>query len=208
MKILNYSFSMLLAVAIVALNASCRDESLNPVPAWDTAVSGNGILVSTNNSFSLTDVTKPVQYKFRWLSIDNLNTVTKIEYYVALNETYIDKEGNSRTAKHGDKLWKVVEGSAVPANRVFIDQSLTQAEVYALYKDNTFNYGNGTVSVFAQNGRTAAKPFISADKVVIRWELTTADGRKFFQWSPGVCGESIDAAGVPFTNCNLTLSIK
>ena len=203
MKILKYSFSMLLAVAIVALTASCRDESLNPVPAWETAVSGYGELVATNNAFSLTDAAKDVQYKFRWLSIDNLNTVTKIEYYVALNESYTDKEGNSRTAKHGDKLWKVVEGSAVPANRVFINLALTQAQVYALYKDNTFNYGNGAVSVFAQNGRSAAKPLIAADKVVVRWELTTADGRKFFQWSPGICGENPG-----FANCVLTLAVK
>ena len=205
MKILKYSFSMLLAVAIVALTASCRDESLNPVPAWDTAVSGYGEFVATNNAFSLTDAAKDVQFKYRWVSIDNLNTVTKIEYYVALNETYIDKEGNSRTARHGDKLWKVVESSAVPANRVYINQAITQAAVYALYKDNTFNYGKGVgnLNVFAQNGRTAAKPLIAADKVVVRWELTTADGRKFFQWSAGVCGENPG-----YANCNLTVSVK
>lgn len=202
MKVLKYSFSMLLAVAIVALTASCRDESLNPVPAWETAVNGYAELIASNNAFSTTDVAKPVQYKFRWVSIDNANTVTKIEYYVALNEAFVDKDGNDRTARHGDKLWKVVEGSGIAANRAFMNESITQAGIYNLFKGAKYNYGNGSVDVFTSNGRTVDKPLIKADEVNIRWELTTADGRKFFEWSPGICGET------PGTNCNIAVAVK
>jgi hypothetical protein len=192
---------------------SCRDESLNPVPKWETGVHGYGATAKTAVSkkdtlveFSQKDVNKPIWFSHYWQSLDNKNTVAKIEFFVYWNEYYVDENGNSKTAPHGGtifsdpgKLFKTV--TAPKGNREVENHALTQAEIYNLYKDAKFDYkdGKGTVAVFDGKNRTAAKPFNDNDEFLIRWKLTAADGRVFEVWGP----DSICAGEVLGANCEV-----
>ncbi len=181
---------------------SCKDESLQVIPDWGTAVNTFATLkTGASSSFISGNATVPVDVNFRWISIDGLNTVTKIEFFLLFNEGYVDAEGNPKTVRHGGtagKLWKTIEGANVPANRTDVLNTITQADVYALYKDNTYNYCGTAVSVFnnpIKPGRTPAAPFLAGDTFSLKWIVYTADGRKFDSWSPSVCTE------FPGSNC-------
>jgi hypothetical protein len=181
---------------------SCKDESLQVIPEWGTGVNTYATLkTGASSSFISGNATIPVDVNFRWISIDGTNTVTKVEFFLLFNEGYVDAEGNPKTVRHGGtagKLWKTIEGSAVPANRTDVLNTISQADVYALYKDNTYNYCGTTVSVFnnpIKPGRTPAAPFLAGDTFSLKWTVYTADGRKFDSWSPSVCTE------FPGSNC-------
>ena len=205
MKIAKY----LLFLSLVALTTlSCRETTVDPNIPFETAVHAYGEFKTPAN-FSLTDPATPVNFKWRWVSIDKANTVNKVEFYIYFDEPFKDKDGNPKTARHGGvagetytKLLKTVTAPA--ANFTFTDFSITQAEVYNLYKANTFDYGDGkgAVNIFSKNGRTAAKPFLAGDKFIVRWVLYTEDGRKFDSWTTNVCGDFVGA------NCNLSFTLK
>lgn len=203
MKILKYVSTITLGFALVFLAQSCRDTKASPLPEFETAVTAFADY-KTIKSFAIADAAKVVPFTYRWVSVDNLNSVSKIEFFVTLYEDYVDKEGNPRTAVHGTKSFKILEGGAVPANRVFADVNVAAADVYNLFKDAAFDYGKGggKGAVFAQNGRTPAKQFTGNDFAEISWYITTADGRKFTEWSPAICSGSIIGAncalGFPF----------
>lgn len=205
MKIAKY----LLFVALTTLMmTSCRETTPDPNVPFETAVHGYGEFKTPSN-FSLTDPAAAVNFKWRWVSIDKANTVNKVEFYVYFDESYKDKDGNPKTARHGGvagtdfiKLWKTVATPA--ANFTFTDFTITQQEIYNLYKTNKFDYGDGKGSqdVFAINGRTATVPFKSTDKFTLRWVLYTADGRRFDSWTTNVCGDFVGA------NCVLQFALK
>ena len=205
MKIGKYIlFFSLLALTIFA----CRETTTDPNIPFETAVHGYGEFKTPAN-FSVADSTAPVNFKWRWVSIDKLNTVNKVEFFVYFEEPYKDKDGNPKTAAHGGvkgetytKLWKTI--SAPAANFGFTDFAITPADVYALYKDNKFDYGDGKglQSVLAINGRKASKPFFAGDKFTVRWKLYTADGRVFDSWTVAVCGDFVGA------NCDLVFAVK
>lgn len=181
---------------------SCKDESLQVIPDWGTGVNTYATLkTGASSSFINGNATTPVEVNFRWISIDGLNTVTKVEFFILFNEGYVDADGNPKTVRHGGsagKLWKTIEGAAVPANRTDVLVAVTQADVYALYKDNTYNYCGTTVPVFnnpIKPGRTPTAPFLAGDTFSLKWTVYTADGRKFDSWSPSVCNE------FPGSNC-------
>lgn len=183
---------------------SCRDTKASPLPVFETAVTAFADY-KTIKSFAIADAAKVVPFTYRWVSIDNLNTVTKIEFFVTLYEDYVDKEGNGRTAVHGTKSFKVLEGGAVPANRAYADVNIAASDVYTLFKDASFDYGkgDGKKPVFAQNGRTTAKQFTADDYAEVSWYITTGDGRKFTEWSPAICDGSTVGA-----NCALGFPFK
>lgn len=211
MKLIKFSF---LIVFFITVLFSCRDEALSPIPIFETGVSGFAAFDTakhkTVNNFSYSAPNKPSTGLFRWLSLDNANTVTKIEYYITFDESYTDKDGNSRTANHGGssgKLLKTISGSDVPANRIFIPFSFTQTDVYNLYKVNTFDYkdGRGAVSVFDKPldaSRTTTNRFTANDGFRLLWTLYTADGRKFDTWSASICGSTPD-----WLNCEVDLGV-
>jgi hypothetical protein len=207
MKIFNRFF----AVTIMMFTAliSCKDDSLQIVPEWETGVNTYATLKTGSSSgFVNGNGTTPVEVNFRWISIDGANTVNKIEFFILFNETYVDPDGNSKLVRHGGtegKLIKTVEGSAVPGNRADVSISVTPAEVYNLYKDNTYNYCGTSVSVFNNSlkpTRTVSVPFIPGDSFILRWVVYTVDGRKFDSWSPSVCTE------FPGSNCNFGWAIN
>ncbi len=195
-------------IASVATFWSCRDESLNPVPAWETAVHGFGELVDAN--FNSTDINKTVKFKHLWQSNDKQNTVSKIDFYVYWDEFYVDLNGNDRRARHGGfvfsdpgKLFKTV--TSPKGNRESADYSITLNEILNLYKGTKFDYkdGRGEVEVLKNPGRTDATPFTAKDVFHIRWRLTTADGRTFEIWNPDICEDVI-----PGLNCQMEVGVE
>jgi hypothetical protein len=210
-----------LALALVGvffLTVSCKDDK-ELVPVWESAVNGFAeVADGSEDNFVFGYPALGVTYDFQWISADSKNTVTKIDFYVLFNEPYKDADGNDAVAKHaGDDgiLLTSLEGGNVPANRVNSTLTVTQADVYNLYKDVTFDYdGNGpnpAIAVFGATpnnaDRDAINRFVTDDVISIRWVLTTADGRVFGKvangtgWSPSVCTE------VPGSNCELTWSV-
>lgn len=187
---------------------SCKDESLQVIPEWGTGINTYAKLkTGASSSFISGNATIPVEVNFRWISIDGLNTATKVEFFLLFNESYVDVDGNPKLVRHGGtggKLWKTIEGSAVPANRADVLNTITQADVYALYKDNKYNYCGTEVDVFnnpIKPGRTPAAPFLAGDTFSLKWIVYTADGRKFDSWSPSVCNE------FPGSNCNYSWAV-
>lgn len=200
-----YAF-LLFAVMIVPFSG-CEDESLNPVLAPETAVHGFARLQQGSAaSFFYGNNDSAINVELQWISIDQLNTVTKIDLFIDWRETYIDAEGNPRTAAHGTKLFKSIEGGSVPANRTYTSFSVAAKELYELFKNATFDYGDGKgkVSVFDntfKTDRSTAARFTSDDSFTLTWAFTTADGRYFDSWSDSVCSE------FPGANCDIKWAV-
>lgn len=187
---------------------SCKDDSLVLVPEWETAVNTYAKLkAGSSASFVNGSPAVSINLDWRWISIDGANTITKVEYFLVFNEGYVDVDGNPALARHGGsagKLWKTVDGANVKGNREDIALTITQDDVYQLYKDNTFNYCGTTVPVFNNTlkpTRTPASPFVAGDSFQLKWIIYTADGRKIDSWSPSVCTE------FPGSNCNYGWSV-
>lgn len=199
-----YTIVMIVLLAVIT---SCKDESLQVVPEWGTAVHGFAEVTSANGDLLYNDPAVDVDIDLRWVSIDKKNTVTKMEVYVLFDEAYIDVDGNPAVASHGGTAGKLIEsfeGSEVPANRTATSFSVTQSAIYELYKDATFDYGNGSVNVFSNPDkpqRNLTQRFMWDDAITIRWEFTTEDGRVFNSWGPSVCTE------FPGANCQIGISV-
>lgn len=197
-------FLLYFAVAALLLPlSSCEDPELNPYLEPETAVHGlGGFSSGSATSFAVGNMTTGVKFDLQWVSIDSKNTVTKMEVFITYTEKYIDPEKNPRTANHGTKRIVTIEGSNVPANRTKTSFTITPAQVYELFKDAKFDYGTGSVGVFAAAARTASSRFTSSDGFKITWAFTTADGRYFDSWSDSVCLE------FPGANCSLSWVAK
>ncbi len=199
-KITIYAF----LAALLLPFSSCKDESLNPVPDWDTAVNAFGQFTDNSPSaFFWKDMNSGINATLRWISVDQLNTVERMELFVTFSENYIDPDGNPRVANHGTKNFLVIDGSNVPGNREDVPFSLTPTQVYDLFKDATFDYGKGEVKVFENpdKDRPADARLIPDDVFQVTWAFTTADGRYFDSWSDSVCSE------FPGSNCNLRIGV-
>lgn len=181
---------------------ACKDEDLQVVPEWETAIHTDAVVTTGAASNFLYKGTRAVSIDFLWNSIDQKNTVTKVEFFVQFNEPYVDIEGNGKVAKHGGAsgiLFKTLEGGAVPANRVKTTIAFTQDEIYALYKNASFDYDADGVKtpVFsnpATPNRSSDGWFISGDAFQVKWNVYLEDGRLFDSWSPSTCAEFPNAA--------------
>ena len=205
---------------------SCRDESLNPVPQWDYAVSGFGVFDGiafdgvVNNrpqkyekdyakNFPKTDQDKAkIDFKVRWVSLDNKLTVNKIEVYINMTESYDDPDGNPKTADLGGGSPKLVQTlSTVTANRQWNSFSITPLQVYNLFKDATVKYDKvNAVKVFnnPKHARPTGQWFDgSTDNFIVTWKLYTTDGKVFKSWNQSsVCGD-ITSVSEANSNCQL-----
>jgi len=187
MSKLKYVFYILILALLVI---SCKDEESNPVEPWESAVHGYAKFANGSpTDFTAGDLSKMLDLNYQWVSIDNANTVNKIEFYITFSEPYTDLENNPRTANHGTKLFRVVEGAQVPGNRSNINFKITQEDILNLFKDEMFDYGNGPVNVLSRAPRTAAMPLTKRDNFNLTWALTTDDGRYFDSWSNSTCTE-------------------
>ncbi len=197
----NYKFSALVAGIVFGFFA-CQDPDLEVVPEWESAVNTFASLqTGSSANFLNGNAATPINLNFRWISIDGKNTVNRVEFFILFNEGYVDVDGNPKTARHGGDegiLFKTLEGAAVAGNRTDMSLSVTQAEIYELYKDKTFNYCGTTESVFNSTlkpSRSTDNPFVAGDAFTLKWIVYTEDGRKFDSWSPSVCTE------FPGSNC-------
>jgi hypothetical protein len=222
-KILTYALSLgMLAVL------GCRDESLNPVPGWESGVQAYGAFADVaepakyastrSNSLSYaknfpltaqdTDAAK-VNFKIRWVSLDNVLMVNKMEIYVEMLDYYTDADGNPKTNSLGSKLIKTISPAA--ANRQYSTFSISPTEVYTLFKSSTFKYDKvNAVNVFANpdNPRPTGKWFNGSEDFVITWKLYTTDGKVFTTWNPdSICGD-VTAFTEAAANCQLVFDVK
>lgn len=191
-----YSF---LAIILAGIITSCKDEDIQLVPEWETGVHGFGAFATGSPTNFVFQSSAGLNVNLKWVSIDGANAVTKIDVFVLFNEPYIDPDGNPVIAAHGGTAGKLLASysdAAVPANRTNMTIPITQAAIYELYKNNTFDYDKNAstpaTQVFANPAtptRSAASRFIKGDAFNVRWEFTTADGRKFSKWGVSVCTE-------------------
>lgn len=181
---------------------ACKDDDLQVVPVWETAIHTD-INVAPGGASNFTyKGNAPISLNFMWNSIDGLNTVTKVEFFIQFNEPYKDTDKNDKLARHGGTsgvLIKTLEGSAVPGNRTNTNITFSQSEVYELYKNASFDYdGDGVKTpVFNNPAHTDRIPtgrFVKGDQFQIKWKVYLEDGRMFDSWSPSTCAEFPNAA--------------
>lgn len=219
-KILVYSLSL-----AIFLLVGCRDESLNPNKPYEPGVHGWGVfdgvaeagkanIAANAKTFPLTgqDAAK-IDFKIRWVSLDNKLTVSKIVIKVDMIESYTDPDGNPKTISlgSGGKVVKTIDSPT--ANRQWNSFSITPAEIYNLYKDATVKYDKvNAVKVFENPARPrpagarlqGAKTGASADSFLVTWELTTSTGLVFKVWNEdSIC---LDPTPVSQANANCRLS--
>ncbi len=216
--------------AVITLLVGCRDESLNPNKPWESGVHALGVFdgvaetakanFATNaRTFPLTgqDAAK-IDFKIRWVTLDNKLTVSKIVVKVDMIESYTDPDGNPKVASlgGGGKVVKTIDSPA--PNRQWNNFSITPADVYNLYKDVTVKYDKvNAVKVFENPARprpagarlrgplvVAGKTISSADAFLVTWELTTTDGLVYKVWNEdSVC---LDPTPVSQANSNCRLN--
>ena len=218
-------------VGLLATIYSCRDESLNPVPKWESAVNGFGVFdgiafdgkVNTRPQKYETDYAKnfptkaqdkaKIDFKLRWVSLDNKLTVNKIEVYVNMTEDYEDPDGNPKTANLGGGSPKLLQTlTTVAANRQWNTFSVTPLQVFNLFKDVTVKYDKvNAVKVFDRPKfpRPAGQRFNGdTDTFIISWRLYTTDGKVFKSWNQdSVCGD-ITSVSEANSNCQLSFGVK
>jgi hypothetical protein len=197
----------LLLAGLLASVTSCKDDSIVIVPEWESGIHG---LTAFNDdsddvNFIKGDPSVELAFDIMWNSIDHKNTVEKIDVFILFNETYVDQDGNPKTAKHGGDdgaLYMTFEGGEVPADKTPTSFGVSQDDVFTLYGGATFDYyGTGTplpvwgAGSIRDDRNTDAFKFVDGDAFQMRWEFTTADGRVFSKWSPSVCNE------FPGANC-------
>lgn len=181
---------ILYIASLSLLTFSCKDEDSNPVVAWESSVHGYAKFTAASpTNFTVGNMAQALDLNFQWVSIDNANTVNKIDFFITYNEAFTDAENNPRVANHGTVLFRTVEGSQVPGNRTNINFKITPEEILNLFKDATFDYGSGPENVLNRSPRSAAAPLTTKDSFILTWALTTEDGRYFDSWSNSTCTE-------------------
>ena len=200
---------IVLSFFCLAIVVSCKDDSLEGIPDWESAVHGLGSFSATTDdvNFIKGDPSVELDMELLWNSIDNKNEVVKMELFVLFNEAYTDQDGNPKTAKHGGdegKLFLTLEGAQVPGNKELTSFSVSQDDVYALYSSAAWDYDDdgtdspvwGVGSIRADRNTTDYK-FVDGDSFSVRWQFTTDDGRVFDKWGISVCTE------FPGANCSV-----
>lgn len=228
-KTLIYSLSL-----AIFLLVGCRDESLNPNKPWEPGVHGWGVfdgvaeagkanIAANAKTFPLTgqDGAK-IDFKIRWVSLDNQLTVNKIAIKVDMIESYTDPDGNPKTVSlgSGGKVVKTIDAPA--GNRQWNTFSITPAEIYNLYKDATVKYDKvNAVKVFDNPARprpagarlqgplvVGGKTLANADAFIVTWELTTSTGLVFKVWNEdSICLDPTPVSQAN-ANCRLNFSVK
>lgn len=200
-------YLVLTLAGVFLLSVSCSDDK-ELIPIWETAINGEGLIVSTAQDFKRGEPAITLDFELKWISVDSKATVTKMEVFLTWKETYTDVDGNPAVANHGKVPLTTFEGGAVPSNREPVVFSLTQAQVQALYSGITFDYNDGVsgndIDVFGapfNPARDATNIFIDKDAFTVEWNFTADDGRVFDSWSPSVCTE------FPGSNCQVDFGV-
>jgi hypothetical protein len=228
-KLIIYAFS-----AAITLLMSCRDEALNPNKPWEPGVHAlavfDGVTEVGKANFAANAKTIPltgqdaakIDFKIRWVSLDNKLTVTKMAVKIDMIESYTDPDGNPKTVSlgGGGKIVKTIDTPT--ANRQWNSFSISPTEIYNLYKDATVKYDKvNAVPVFNNPIRprpagarlqgplvVAGKTLGNADAFVVTWELTTSDGLKFTVWNEdSICLDPTPVSQAN-SNCRLNFIVK
>ncbi|MTI38518.1 hypothetical protein [Fulvivirga lutimaris] len=208
MKRFNKLFITLLL--LVTITISCQDEDLLEInnPTWETGVNTFGqIADGSAANFIRGDESVDLTFDWRWISVDQANTITSVDFYVSWSESYVNVNGDAAVANHGSQL---VSTATPGGNREDITFTLTQADLAAAFAGTTYNYDDGndaTVDVFTYAGKptrdvAGGQAFIDGDSFILTWSLTGSDGRVFEGWSPSVCTE------VPGSNCQIAWIVE
>jgi len=159
--------------------------------------------------------TQKIDFKIRWVSLDNQLTVNKIDIFVEMQESYTDPDGNPKVASLGNKVIKSI--STVTANRQWNNFSITPDEIYALFKDATVKYDKvKDVKVFENPARPrpagarlqGSATGAPSDRIKITWALTTTTGLVFKVWNEdSICLDPTPPSQAN-ANCRLTLDVR
>ncbi|MFZ5999737.1 MAG: hypothetical protein ACOYW3_04460 [Bacteroidota bacterium] len=202
-------FTRTIACALVALLIGCQDDSIDLLIETSKTVYGKVQTIDyAPNRFYFGDPT-PVDLSFRWDTMDPEVKVTKIDFYIQFREPYVDTNNTLRLAIHGgeDGLFlKSWEGASVPGIRQERLLSITQDEIYALFKDVQYDYiGDGRLTpVFnnpAKPERTDKSRFVPNDAFRLTWVFTVNNGVVLQQWPDKVCLNPKES------NCELIWSV-
>jgi hypothetical protein len=233
--------SLSLVISLLLAFSACRDESLNPLPTFLPGVHAftifdgiafNGNLLARPQPYEVNNAknfpkaaqgSAKVDFKTRWVSLDNKLTVNKIEIYVRMLESYNDPDGNPKVADlSGDGKGKLIATIGTPAaNRQWNTFSITPQQIYNAYKSATVAYDKvNKVSVFNNPGRprpegewlrpaeTASYGAVAADTFVVTWILYTSDGQVFNTWNPdSICADPTSVSEAN-SNCQLSFVVK
>jgi len=233
--------SLTIITSLLLAFSACRDESLNPLPTFLPGVHAftifdgiafNGNLLSRPQPYERANArnfprtsqsTAKVDFKTRWVSLDNKLTVNKIEIYVRMLESYNDPDGNPKVADLSEngkgKLISTISSPA--ANRQWNNFSITPQQIFDAYKNATVAYNKVTkVNVFSNPARprptgqwlrpaeNATYGAVAADNFVVTWILYTTDGQVFNTWNPdSVCADPTSVSEAN-SNCQLSFIVQ
>lgn len=221
----------LLLLVLVIATTSCKDESLNPVPKWKPGlhafgvfdgIAGNGSITSRPQPYEKDNAknfpnagqdaaTAGIPFKVRWVSLDNLLKVAKIDVYVKMIESYKDAEGNDVQADLSGGSGKLLTTITAPAaNRQWNNFTVTPTQIYNLFKDATVKYDKtNAVKVFEnpKNPRPKGQWFQISDTFKIFWKLTSTDGLVYESWGPNLCGD-VTSVSEANSNCGLSWTVN
>ncbi len=233
--------SLTIITSLLLAFSACRDESLNPLPTFLPGVHAftvfdgvafNGNLLSRPQPYERANAknfpktsqnTAKVDFKTRWVSLDNKLTVNKIEIYVRMLESYNDPDGNPKVAdlSENGKGKLITTISSPAANRQWNNFSITPQQIYDAYKNATVAYDKvNKVNVFSNPARprptgewlrpaeNATYGAVAADNFVITWILYTSDGQVFNTWNPdSVCADPTSVSEAN-SNCQLSFIVQ
>lgn len=233
--------SLTIITSLLLAFSACTDESLNPLPTFLPGVHAftvfdgvafNGNLLSRPQPYERANAknfpktsqnTAKVDFKTRWVSLDNKLTVNKIEIFVRMLESYNDPDGNPKVAdlSENGKGKLITTISAPAANRQWNNFSITPQQIYDAYKNATVAYDKVTkVSVFSNPARPrptgqwlrpaekATYGAVAADNFVVTWILYTSDGQVFNTWNPdSICADPTSVSEAN-SNCQLSFIVQ
>jgi hypothetical protein len=211
---------------------SCRDESLNPVPKWESGLHAYTIFdgiafdgkplsrpqpYEKNNAKNFPadgqdDPAVNVPFKIRWVSLDNKLTVAKIDVYIKMFESYVDPAGNPQKAELSGGTGKLLTSITAPTgNRQWNAFKVTPTQIYNLFKDATVKYDKVNATKVFENPKKARPKGQwfdgKTDEFQIFWKLTSTEGLVYESWGPNLCGDPT-AVSEANSNCTLNFTIN
>lgn len=233
--------SLTIITSLLLAFSACRDESLNPLPTFLPGVHAftvfdgvafNGNLLSRPQPYERANAknfpktsqnSAKVDFRTRWVSLDNKLTVNKIEIYVRMLESYNDPDGNPKVAdlSENGKGKLITTISSPAANRQWNNFSITPQQIYDAYKNATVTYDKvNKVNVFSNPARprptgewlrpaeNATYGAVAADNFIVTWILYTSDGQVFNTWNPdSVCADPTSVSEAN-SNCQLSFIVQ
>lgn len=200
------SHAMLMVLPLLLL---CACEKETQGPTWGEVVFGRAkVAVGGGAKFYYGD-TSPILIEFVWKAETPI-TLQKVEFYLEFNETYINRQGELRVARHGGDrgvLFKTLEHSELPRKDEVITLIVFQQDVFNLFKNYTYDYEGDQrqTPVFTNSDkpeRNEEHPFLVGDEFKLTWSLIAEDDLVINEWPSVICNNNSDA------NCALDWKVS